>query len=99
MQAIKAVFDGVNFTPMQAIPVSGQYEVVITFVEQISANPAVDKQERINREINFLKEISRLAADASDEVLTMDDFPRTKFNRDLIIFDDEEIHNPTCCRL
>jgi len=89
MQAIKAVFDGVNFKPKQAIPVSGQYEVVITFVEQISISSDTDKQERINREINFLKEISRLAADASDEVLTMDDFPRTKFNRELVTFDDE----------
>ena len=70
MQAIKAIFDGVNFKPKEAIPVRGQYEVVITFVEQISVSPDTDKQERINREINFLKEISRLAADASDEVLT-----------------------------
>jgi len=31
MQAIKAVFDGVTFKPKQVIPVSGQYEVVITF--------------------------------------------------------------------
>ena len=77
MQAIKAIFDGVNFKPKQAISVSGQYEVVITFVEQIPISPVTDKQERINREIDFLKEISRLAADASDEVLTMDDFPRT----------------------
>jgi len=89
MQAIKAIYDGVQFKPKQPIPVNGQYEVVITFVEQISVSPDMDKQERINREINFLKEISRLAADASDEVLTMDDFPRTKFSRELIIFDDE----------
>ena len=89
MQAIKAIYDGVQFKPKQPIPVNGQYEVVITFVEQISVSPDMDKQERINREINFLKEISRLAADASDEVLTMDDFPRTKFGRELIIFDDE----------
>jgi len=89
MQAIKAIFDGVNFKPTQAIPVRGQYEVVITFVEQISESPDMDKQERITREIDFLKEISRLAADANDEVLTMDDFPRTKFSRELIIFDDE----------
>ena len=89
MQAIKAVFDGVNFKPKQAIPVSGQYEVVITFIEEISVDTDTDKQERINREINFLKEIFRLAADASDEVLTMDDFPRTKFSRELIVFDDE----------
>jgi uncharacterized protein YbbC (DUF1343 family) len=89
MQAIKAIFDGVHFKPKQPIPVFGQYEVVITFVEQISISPDTDKQERINREINFMKEISRLAADASDEVLTMEDFPRTKFNRELVIFDDE----------
>jgi len=90
MHAIKAIFDGVNFKPKQAIPVSGQYEVVITFVEQISSDPAVDEQERINTELEFWQEINRLAADASDEVLTMDDFPRTKFGRELIIFDDEE---------
>ena len=89
MQAIKAVFDGANFKPKQAIPVRGQYEVVITFIEQISISPDTDRQERISQEINFLKEISRLAADASDEVLTMDDFPRTKFNRELVTFDDE----------
>jgi len=35
MQAIKAVFDGVNFKPKQAIPVSEQYEVIITFVEPV----------------------------------------------------------------
>jgi hypothetical protein len=27
MQAIKAIYDGVDFKPKQAIPVSGQYEV------------------------------------------------------------------------
>ena len=88
MQAIKAIFDGVNFKPKQAIPVSGQYEVIITFVEQISTSPDTDKQDQINRDINFWKEFDRLAADASDEVLTMDDFPRTKFSRELIIFDN-----------
>ena len=89
MQAIKAIFDGVNFKPKQAIPVSGQYEVVITFIEQISVNHDTDRPERINREINFLKEISRLAADSSDEVLDMANFERTKIGRELIIFDDE----------
>ena len=38
--------------------------------------------------LNFWKEIGRLAADASDEVLTMDDFQRMKFNRELTTFDD-----------
>ena len=89
MQAIKAIYDGIQFKPIQPIPVIGQYEVVITFVEQISVNSEANKQERINNEINFLKGISRLAADASDEELTMDDFPRIKFNREIVIFDDE----------
>ena len=33
MQAIRAVYDGVNFTPKQPVPVKGNYEVVITFLE------------------------------------------------------------------
>jgi len=91
MQAIKAVFDGVNFKPKQAIPVSGQYEVVITFIEQISISPDTDKQERINRDIKFWKEINRLAEESNDEVLSMDDFQRNKISRELIIFDDDEV--------
>jgi len=89
MQAIKAVFDGVNFKPKQAIPVSGQYEVVITFVEQLSATTTHTVQDQINADLKFWKEFDRLTADASDEVLSMDDFPRTKFNRPLVTFDDE----------
>ena len=33
MQAIKAIYDGVNFMPKQPIPVKGKYEVIITFLE------------------------------------------------------------------
>jgi len=90
MQAIKAIYDGVHFTPKQPIPVNGQYEVVITFVEQLSINPAVNTKDQLNNDILFWKEFDRLAASASDEVLSLDDFPRTKFNRQLITFDDEE---------
>ena len=32
MHAIKAVYDGTKFKPMQPIPVEGIYEVVITFI-------------------------------------------------------------------
>ena len=35
MQAIKAVYDGVEFKPKQPIPVQGHYEVIITFIEPI----------------------------------------------------------------
>ena len=89
MQAIKAVFDGVHFKPKQPIPVSGQYEVIITFLEQLSANPITDAQDLISSEIEFWKEFDRLAEASNDEMLSAGDFPRTKFNRELIVFEDE----------
>jgi len=36
MYAIKAIYDGVDFKPIQPIDVEGQYEVVITFLEPVS---------------------------------------------------------------
>ena len=38
MFAVKAIYDGVNFKTTQPIDVEGQYEVVITFLEQVSLN-------------------------------------------------------------
>ena len=35
MQAIKAIYDGVSFKPIQPIPVKGKYEVLIAFLEPI----------------------------------------------------------------
>ena len=35
MYAIKAIYDGTNFKPMQPIPVKENYEVVITFIEPV----------------------------------------------------------------
>ena len=32
MQAIKAVYDGSSFLPIQPVPVKGNYDVVITFL-------------------------------------------------------------------
>jgi len=37
MYAVKAIYDGVNFTPMQPVDVEGQYEVVITFLEPLAS--------------------------------------------------------------
>lgn len=42
MQAIKAIYDGVNFMPKQPIPVKGKYEVVITFIEPIDQEADYD---------------------------------------------------------
>ncbi len=35
MYAIKAIYDGSNFNPIQPIPVKENYEVVITFLEPV----------------------------------------------------------------
>ena len=35
MHTIRAIYDGVNFKPMQAIPVKENYQVFITFVEPV----------------------------------------------------------------
>ena len=35
MYAVKAIYDGVNFKPIQPISAKGRYEVVITFLEPI----------------------------------------------------------------
>jgi len=37
MYAVKAIYDGVNFKPIQPVDIEGQYEVVITFLEPTSA--------------------------------------------------------------
>ena len=38
MYAIKAIYDGTNFKPIQPIPVKEDYEVVITFIEPAKKN-------------------------------------------------------------
>jgi len=38
MYAVKAIYDGVNFKPLQPVLVEGQYEVVITFLEPMAVN-------------------------------------------------------------
>ncbi len=36
MHAIKAIYDGTIFIPSEPIPVTGEYEVVITFIAPIN---------------------------------------------------------------
>ena len=40
MTAIKAIYDGINFKPLHPVPVKGNYEVVITFLEPIKTKSA-----------------------------------------------------------
>ena len=35
MYAVEAIYDGVQFKPMQPIPVKAEYKVIITFVEPV----------------------------------------------------------------
>ena len=44
MQVIKAIYDGTSFVPKQPIPVTGMYEVVITFVKPTSKETIHDKR-------------------------------------------------------
>ena len=40
MHTIKAIYDGANFKLLQPIPVKGDYEVFITFVEPLKKDAA-----------------------------------------------------------
>ena len=40
MNAIKAIYDGTDFRPVQPIPVTGAYEVIITFIEPMKKGAA-----------------------------------------------------------
>ena len=70
MYAVKAVYDGVTFTPKQPISVKGQYEVVITFLEPMN-NPAFTEQtkKRPRSEIiGLLKSKVWMADDFNDPI-------------------------------
>ena len=61
MQSIKAVYDGVNFTPRQPIPIQGRCEVIITFLEQNEAvNPLFLQPAS---ELNFIEKLCGSLAD------------------------------------
>ena len=59
MQAIKAVYDGLTFTPKQPVPVRGHYEVVITFIEPIAPAHVCGKTEQVSNqdELNKRREM------------------------------------------
>jgi len=39
MHAVEAIYDGINFTPIQPIFVKGNYKVIITFLEPVDEEP------------------------------------------------------------
>jgi len=40
MHSIKAIYNGIDFKPIQPIPVTENYEVIITFVEPVGKDAA-----------------------------------------------------------
>jgi predicted DNA-binding antitoxin AbrB/MazE fold protein len=66
MYAIKAIYDGCNFKPMQPIPVKEDYEVVITFIEPLKKDTAQITSEKKSR--------AELIGILKDKVWMSDDF-------------------------
>ena len=52
MRAIKAIYDGKNFKPTQAIPVNEEFEVIITFIKPTK------KPEQNGRRSDLLSPVS-----------------------------------------
>ena len=63
MQAIKAIYDGMNFKPKQPVPVKGYYKVVITFIEPLS----VDANAKENEDLQFWRDFDAFVDDARIE--------------------------------
>jgi len=58
MQTIKAIYDGINFKPIQPIPVNGKYEVFITFIEPLKEDTVnINQSQKLPRSTakGFLK--------------------------------------------
>ena len=83
MQAIKAIYDGVNFLPKQPIPVKGKYEVIITFIDEVKN---VDEDDIL---ANW-REVKQMILESAHEnhLLTDDVFCRNKITRNLLNFEE-----------
>ena len=68
MQAIKAIYDGVNFTPIQPVPVNENYEVIIIFANPIK--PAAQLSTRANF-IGMFEGKIRMADDFNEPIEEM----------------------------
>ena len=78
MQAIKAVYDGTGFKPIQPIPVNGEYAVFIIFVEPLNrpaenANVTEEKLPRTTAR-GFLKDKVWMSADFNEPLEEMKEY-------------------------
>ena len=72
MHAIKAIYDGTKFKPMQPIPVKGNYEVVITFIEPTN----IEAQAKLPRSTikGLLKGKVKMSADFNEPIEDMKEY-------------------------
>ena len=77
MFAIKAIYDGTNFKPLQPIPVTGDYEVVITFIKPTKKDTDdIDKRTKLPRSTikGLLKGKVRMAEDFNEPIEDMKEY-------------------------
>ena len=77
MFAIKAIYDGISFKPLQPIPVEGIYEVVITFIEPAKKDTAdINKLTKLPRSTirGFLKGKVRMSEDFNEPIEEMKEY-------------------------
>ena len=74
MYAIKAIYDGLTFNPIQPIPVKENYEVVITFIEPVEkgAHQPVKLPRSAMR--GLLKGKVRMADDFNEPLEEMEEY-------------------------
>jgi len=56
MTAIKAIYNGTGFEPLQPIPVKGEYEVIITFINPIETDQIVSDDELFSVSERLIKQ-------------------------------------------
>ena len=77
MYAIKAIYDGTRFRPMQPIPVKGNYEVVITFIEPAKKDVTnIDASAKLPRSTfkGLLKGKVRMSNDFNEPIEEMKEY-------------------------
>jgi hypothetical protein len=85
VQAIEGYFeDGRFFAMGQALQISGRWRAFITILDEPPHDAtAVDR-------LAALAEFDRLVDESANEELREEDFPRMRFGREFVAFNDEE---------
>jgi len=84
VQALQGYFDkGVFYQQGDPVALPERKMMIINVLD-------IPIESEKNLDIDFWKAFDKLAIDSLDEKLSLDDFPQTKFNRNLVVFDEEQ---------